>query len=65
MKPQIRLTLALALAIVAGNAIVLVGARASGLSSVIRQANMAGLLLMEGVSRLVPFFAAALPISWP
>jgi len=53
--PQILL-----IAFVAGNAIVLFGARASGLSSVIRQANMAGLLLMEGVSRLVPFFAAAL-----
>jgi len=53
--PQILL-----LAFALGNSILIVGSRADGLKSLVRQGDMVGLLITEGVSRMAPYFAAAL-----
>lgn len=53
--PQILL-----IAFILGNGLVVLGSRAEGLISIIRQMNTVGLLMADWVSRCVPFFALAL-----
>ncbi len=53
--PQILL-----LAFLLGNGLVSLGSRVDGLTSLVRQGNMVGLLMAEWISRCVPYFAAAL-----
>ena len=53
--PQILL-----IAFILGNGLVVLGSRAEGLISIIRQMNAVGLLMADWVSRCVPFFALAL-----
>ena len=48
------------LAFVAGNLISLLGSKIFGLRNVIQQVNMCGMLLTEGISRSVPYFAGIL-----
>ena len=53
--PQILL-----MAFVLGNGIVLIGSRAEGISSLVRQFNEVGLLMTDWIGRGVPYIAAAL-----
>ena len=53
--PQILL-----IAFLLGNGLVITGARAEGLSSLIRQINTVGLLMAEWISRFVPYFTVGL-----
>ena len=47
-------------AFILGNGLVIIGARAEGLISILRQINMVGLLMTDWVGRCVPYFAAGL-----
>ena len=47
-------------AFVLGNGLVIIGSRAEGLISILRQINMVGLLMTDWVGRCVPYFAAGL-----
>lgn len=53
----------LVMAVIIGNALIVIGSRASDLVNVIKQANMVGLLLSDWLSRLVPFFTVMLIVK--